>query len=65
MTAAPPRVPAPLKEQLVVGGRLVIPVGEFYQELIVITRTDEGFTTRSVFPVRFVPMTGKVRENGG
>jgi protein-L-isoaspartate(D-aspartate) O-methyltransferase len=58
VTAAPPRVPAPLKQQLKVGGRLVIPVGRTYQELVVITRTSRGFRRRSVIPVRFVPMTG-------
>ena len=56
VTAAPPTVPEPLKEQLKVGGRLVIPVGDEYQELKVITRTDAGYDERSVFPVAFVPM---------
>ncbi len=63
VTAAPPRVPEPLKQQLTVGGRLVIPVGDFYQELLVLTRLPEGFQHRSVFPVRFVPMTGEVQKD--
>lgn len=62
VTAAPPKVPAPLKEQLAVGGRLVIPVGERFQELRVITRTRTGFDDRSVTPVRFVPMTGEAQR---
>jgi protein-L-isoaspartate(D-aspartate) O-methyltransferase len=62
VTAAPPRVPEPLKEQTKVGGRLVIPVGEGYQELLVLTRTPKGFVERAVFPVRFVPMTGEAQE---
>jgi protein-L-isoaspartate(D-aspartate) O-methyltransferase len=62
VTAAPPQVPAPLKAQLAVGGRLVIPVGEAHQELKVITRTSSGFVEKSVTPVRFVPMVG---EAGG
>lgn len=62
VTAAPPEVPEPLKEQLKVGGRLVIPVGEYRQELRVIERTDTGFEERGVFPVRFVPMTGRAQE---
>jgi protein-L-isoaspartate(D-aspartate) O-methyltransferase len=62
VTAAPPRVPEPLKEQLAVGGRLVIPVGEHYQSLRVITRTASGFDEREVASVRFVPMTGEARE---
>jgi protein-L-isoaspartate(D-aspartate) O-methyltransferase len=59
VTAAPARVPEPLKQQLKVGGRLVLPVGRFDQELEVITRTAVGFSEKSVIPVRFVPMTGK------
>jgi protein-L-isoaspartate(D-aspartate) O-methyltransferase len=62
VTAAPGHVPRPLKEQLAVGGRLVIPVGDLYQELRVITRrADGGFDERSVIPVRFVPMTGEAQ----
>jgi protein-L-isoaspartate(D-aspartate) O-methyltransferase len=62
VTAAPPRVPEPLKQQLKVGGRLVIPVGDLDQELRVYTRTEDGLETETVFPVRFVPMTGKAQE---
>ncbi len=62
ITAAPPRIPEPLLTQLRVGGRLVAPVGDRHQELVVITRTPTGFERRNAFPVRFVPMTGEVRE---
>ncbi len=62
VTAAPPRVPQPLLDQLAPGGRLVIPVGRGTQDLIVVTRGKEGFTRRVVTPVRFVPMTGKAEE---
>ncbi len=41
---------------------MVIPVGEFYQELKVITRTEQGVDERSVIPVRFVPMTGEAER---
>jgi len=51
-----------LLEQLAVGARMVIPVGDFYQELKVITRTSDGFDERSVIPVRFVPMTGEIER---
>ena len=63
VTAAPPSVPEPLVEQLAVGGRLVIPVGETgeVQELRVITRTADGSTTETLFPVLFVPMTGRAQ----
>jgi protein-L-isoaspartate(D-aspartate) O-methyltransferase len=63
VTAAPPEVPRPLIDQLAVGGRLVIPVGEdgAVQELRVITRTADGATTETLFEVRFVPMTGEAQ----
>ncbi|MEE8104013.1 MAG: protein-L-isoaspartate(D-aspartate) O-methyltransferase [Planctomycetota bacterium] len=62
VTAAPPKVPEPLKEQLAVGGHLVIPVGKLRQEIRVITRTKDGFVEHGVLPVRFVPMTGEAEE---
>jgi protein-L-isoaspartate(D-aspartate) O-methyltransferase len=62
ITAAPPRIPEPLKQQLRVGGRLVVPVGEWQQQLLVVTRTQTGFNTKSTIPVIFVPMTGKVQS---
>jgi protein-L-isoaspartate(D-aspartate) O-methyltransferase len=62
VTAAAPRVPETLLDQLAEGGRLVIPVGGWDQELRVYTRTPDGVEVRDVFPVRFVPMTGEVRE---
>ncbi|HMI89761.1 MAG TPA: hypothetical protein VK509_00280, partial [Polyangiales bacterium] len=61
VTAAPPEVPAPLREQLAVGGRLVAPVGSGSQNLLVLTRTVTGYEQRNVLPVRFVPMTGKAQ----
>jgi len=63
VAAAPPRVPEPLKAQLAVGGRLVIPVGEDLQELVVITRTRDGYARRSTELVRFVPMTGEAQRH--
>jgi protein-L-isoaspartate(D-aspartate) O-methyltransferase len=62
VTAAPPRVPEPLVEQLAVGGRMVIPVGTTYQELLVLERTAEGVVRERSIPVRFVPMTGEAQE---
>jgi protein-L-isoaspartate(D-aspartate) O-methyltransferase len=56
VTAAPPDIPQPLIEQLKEGGRLVIPVGTFYQELKLIEKKNEKLITESVIPVRFVPM---------
>lgn len=62
VTAASPRVPQPLLEQLKVGGKLVVPVGRFFQDLLVYTRTAEGYEKRNVIPVRFVPLTGEVEK---
>jgi protein-L-isoaspartate(D-aspartate) O-methyltransferase len=62
VTAAPPRIPEPLQEQLAVGGRLVVPIGEpWKQELLVVTRTEDGTRQRSVIPVAFVPMVGEAQ----
>jgi protein-L-isoaspartate(D-aspartate) O-methyltransferase len=62
VTAAAPRIPEPLKQQLKDGGRLVLPVGDEWQELVVVTRRGDRFEEKRVLPVRFVPMTGKVRQ---
>jgi protein-L-isoaspartate(D-aspartate) O-methyltransferase len=62
VTAAPPSIPPPLEAQLTPSGRLVVPVGEGYQKLTVVQRTEQGFSRRSVLPVRFVPMTGKAQD---
>jgi protein-L-isoaspartate(D-aspartate) O-methyltransferase len=62
VTAAPPEVPAPLKAQLALGAKLVIPVGIDQQDLRVLTRTARGFEERTVLAVRFVPMTGRAQE---
>ena len=62
VTAAPDHVPRPLLEQLDEGGRLVIPVGDVYQELVVLTKENGAVRRRSTIPVRFVPMTGEAEE---
>jgi len=63
VTAAPDRVPAPLVDQLAPGGHMVIPVGSFWQELVVITkRSDGSVVTERVADVRFVPMTGEAER---
>lgn len=62
LSAAPPEIPKPLFKQLRVGGRMVAPVGGFFQDLLVITKAADGLETRKVIPVRLSPMTGKVRD---
>jgi protein-L-isoaspartate(D-aspartate) O-methyltransferase len=61
VTAAPAGVPRTLLEQLSVGGRLIIPVGQSgEQALLQITRTPEGFEEKHLDWVSFVPMVGGV-----
>ena len=63
VAAAPDHVPQPLIDQLAPGGKLVIPVGRYFQELLLIEKKIDGTVDRkSVLPVRFVPMTGKAQE---
>jgi protein-L-isoaspartate(D-aspartate) O-methyltransferase len=57
VSAAPIGVPEKLLQQLVVGGRLIIPVGKSgEQELLSITRNAEGFSERRLDWVSFVPL---------
>jgi protein-L-isoaspartate(D-aspartate) O-methyltransferase len=59
VTAGSPEVPAPLIEQLKEGGRMVIPVGERYsQVLLKIVKTPEGPVTQRSIPCVFVPLIG-------
>ena len=62
VTAAPDHVPPALLEQLAVGGRMVLPVGNFYQELLLLRKDEDGVHRRSLMGVRFVPMRGEVEE---
>ncbi len=63
LTAAPRKIPQPLKDQLKIGGRLIAPVGDYWQELVLLKRTEKGCTETSIAPVRFVPMTGEADED--
>jgi protein-L-isoaspartate(D-aspartate) O-methyltransferase len=59
VAAASPTVPPALYEQLVEGGRLVVPRGSRWgQDLVLVERTQEGPIERSSIPVRFVPLLG-------
>ena len=61
------KVPEPLKRQLAVGGRLVVPVGgEALQSLLCVTRTgEEEWSEADLGAVRFVPLIGAFGRNGG
>ena len=61
VTAAAPSIPGPLKNQLKVGGVIVIPIGDrMYQELVRSVRvTEKKWKTKNLFPCAFVPLLGK------
>jgi protein-L-isoaspartate(D-aspartate) O-methyltransferase len=60
VTAAAPSLPAALKEQLIIGGRIIIPVGgRGGQFLECWTRTQHDFECRDIIPVAFVPLIGQ------
>ncbi|HAG94158.1 MAG: protein-L-isoaspartate O-methyltransferase [Pseudomonadales bacterium] len=59
--AAPADVPQELLEQLAIGGRLVIPIGEHEQKLFRITRTEQGYEREFIEDVRFVPFRSGLR----
>lgn len=59
VTAAAPHIPQPLVEQLKPGGRMVIPVGQPYedQSLVLVTKDTEGkLSKKTIIPVLFVPL---------
>ena len=61
VTAAPPELPQQLLEQLAIGGRLIVPVGDGNeQDLRVIDRTEDGFIENVHDRVKFVPLLGGV-----
>lgn len=64
VTAAPPKIPPALEAQLAPGGRLVIPVGHWSQDLMVIERdrTTGKLSRKTIEAVRFVPMTGEAQH---
>lgn len=61
VAAASPEVPRPLLEQLAIGGRLVIPIGDRDRQVLnLVTRRDEaGYDTTTLGDVRFVPLIGE------
>jgi protein-L-isoaspartate(D-aspartate) O-methyltransferase len=60
VTCAPTKVPPPLVEQLKEGGRLVIPIGNRFDQVVhLMTKKDGKLTDQLLRPTLFVPMTGK------
>ena len=59
VSASPEQVPQPLLDQLAVGGRMILPLGDkSSQNLVLIRRTPHGYERTTLLPVAFVPMTG-------
>ncbi len=56
VTAAPSKIPESLQNQLDDGGRMIIPVGSFFQELVLVIRQKNKFKKKKLIPVRFVPL---------
>ncbi len=64
VTAAPDHIPPSLLDHLKIGGRMIIPVGDKEQELLLVTRREDGsFKQESRIPVRFVPMIREVEKD--
>jgi len=63
VTCAPDKVPQPLTEQLKDGGRMIIPIGEIWdQKLVLLHKRGQRLEKTVVLPVRFVPMTGEAQR---
>ncbi|MCP2620253.1 protein-L-isoaspartate(D-aspartate) O-methyltransferase [Candidatus Aminicenantes bacterium AC-334-K16] len=56
VTAAPAKIPTSLEEQLGPGGRLIIPVGEMFQDLYLVIREKDKLSRQKLLSVRFVPL---------
>jgi protein-L-isoaspartate(D-aspartate) O-methyltransferase len=63
VTCSPESVPQPLVEQLREGGRMVVPVGQRYQQMMYLYRKKQGkLVPEALEPTFFVPMTGRAEE---
>lgn len=63
VTCSPESVPRPLVEQLREGGKMIIPVGErFQQTLYLMTKVDDQLVGEPLQPTLFVPMTGQAEQ---
>ena len=56
VTAAPDHVPQPLVEQLAIGGRMIVPVGDDHQQLILVTKEGNAVMSEALLDVVFVPL---------
>lgn len=59
VSAAAPEVPQPLADQLAEGGRMIVPLGDMQEQMLVmVTKAGGAFERRDITPVRFVPLLG-------
>jgi len=66
VTAAPKKIPKILIDQLALGGKMIIPIGENYQNLFLFEKKMNGkMTQRLLMPVIFVPMMGDLYKEVG
>ena len=65
VTAAAPEPPQALVDQLKLGGRMILPIGESRdtQQLVQIDKTKDGLVTTDLLPVRFVPLLHGVAKD--
>ncbi len=64
LTAAAPEIPQKLKNQLKIGGKILAPVSDGFQKLIMLEKTGENdFKKHDLIYVRFVPMTGDSNQD--
>jgi protein-L-isoaspartate(D-aspartate) O-methyltransferase len=65
VTAAAEKIPPPLIEQLKEGGKIILPLGRNFQiqNLILGIKKGDIIKKEGLIPVRFVPMTGKIKDN--
>jgi len=59
VTAAPAMVPSALEDQLQIGGRMIVPVGEASQDLVLLYKEKRKTKRKTMIAVRFVPMVAK------
>lgn len=64
VTAAPKAIPDALIDQLKIGGRMIAPVGDWAQTLLLITKTETSHSMKKLLPVRFVPMIHSEESEG-
>lgn len=63
VTCAPEAVPQPLVDQLKEGGRMVIPIGDRFNQMVYFgTKKDGKLTLKELRPTLFVPMTGRAQQ---